>query len=110
MLYLPGQWQVAVCTWPKAQQTSLRRVQKSIRASCQGRSCSLSPCRVNQNMDKEWPHELALTCLGHQVTIVRLGEQVTHTWPAAMLQDALWHRCMVVAGLQLAAAGSRLQS
>ena len=85
-------------------------MQNSIQASCQGLSCSLSPCRVNQNMDKEWPHELALTCLGHQVTIVRLGEQVTHTRPAAMLQTAMWGRCMVVADLQLAAAGSRQQA
>ena len=41
---------------------------------------------MNQNMDKVWPHELNLTCLGHQVTIVRLEEQVTQTRPAAMLQ------------------------
>ena len=60
-------------------------------------------------MDKEWPHELLLTCLGHQVTIVRLGEQVTHARPAAVLQKAMLGRCMVVADWQLAAAGSRLQ-
>ena len=46
-------------------------------------------------MDKEWPHELVLTCLGHQVTIVRLGEQVTHTGPATMLQTAMRSGCMV---------------
>ena len=60
-------------------------------------------------MDKEWPHELVLTCLGHQVTIVRLGEQVTHARPAVVLRKAMLGRCMVVADWQLAAAGSRLQ-
>ena len=53
------------------------RVPTAPKPAASDSAAAWSPCRVNQNMDKEWPHELALTCLGHQVTIVRLGEQVT---------------------------------
>lgn len=97
--FAPGLWQ----SRPRR-----GRVPTAPKPAASDSAAAWSPCRVNQNMDKEWPHELALTCLGHQVTIVRLGEQVTHTRPAAMLQNAMWGRGVVVADLQLAAAGSRL--